>query len=301
MNSIIEKIFHVKERGSTFHREILGGLTTFATIAYVAIVLPVFYEHVGIPKDVAVSAVVLIVCIGTLLMGLLANIPMVVGPGLGLAAYFAYTVYDPETMLWPEAMAATVISGCILLLIVIFDVWRLIVEAVPVVLRLSITAGIGMFLAFIGLKNGGVIVAHESTYVALGIISHPKVLITLGGVVLGAVLISRKVPAALLVTIIIMTAFCLIFGVTKLPESYIHCVKPFFVVPKFVFDKSSFNSLTSLPMIEVIFTITLVSLFDNIGVLLGLSRRAGLAPCRPRTGNPHQDAHDGRPGQPYRQ
>jgi len=276
--TLLERIFQIKGRGSSLRQEFIGGLTTFATMGYVAIVLPTFYTHVGMPKDIAISSVIMVVFGGTLLMGLLANMPIALAPGLGLAAYFSYTVCDSMSVPSATAFAATVVAGFILFLIVLTDAWRKIVESMPLVLRLSITAGIGLFITFIGLKNGGVIVAHESTYVALGNMLHPRVLVTIGGVILGGILMARKIPGALFLTLLVMTVVCMFVGISRVPESLGACFSPVVKLPRFVVGKVDFQGLMNLDMFQVIFTITLIGFFDGVGVLLGLSRKANLAP-----------------------
>lgn len=271
--NLFESLFKLSERKTNVKTEVLGGVTTFAAMAYIAVVLPVFYTDAGMARDTAVSAVVLAACLGTLLMGLLGNMPIAVAPGLGLAAYFAYTVCGSMHQTWQTALGATVVAGAVYFVIAVSGAWRVIVNAVPPVLRLSISAGIGLFIAFVGLKNGGVIVAHESTYVALGVLKNPKVLLVLGGVFMGGALMARRFPGGLFITMVTMTLVSMVFGVAKAPASFGDCVAFVSPFPAESFMKFEWRNLWSLSMLQVIFAITLVGFFDGVGVLLTLSRR----------------------------
>ena len=284
--SFVDRFFKIQARGSTVQREVLGGMTTFAAMAYIAVVLPVFYVDAGMSKDTAVSAVVLVACLGTLLMGLVGNMPIAVAPGLGLAAYFAYTVCGSMQQHWQAALGATVVAGAIFFIIAFSGAWRSIVEAVPKTLRMSIAAGIGFFIAFVGLKNGGVIVAHESTYVALGVLTNPRVALTLGGVLLGAVLTVRKVPGSLFITMFMLTVIAMICGVAKAPGSLRECVSFISPFPQDSFMQFEWRTLWNMNMLQVVFAITLVGFFDSVGVLLSLGRKMGLTRGKSQDLNP---------------
>lgn len=272
----LDSYFKLTEKGTTVRTEILAGATTFVTMAYILFVVPNFLTAAGMPAQSAMAATVLATAFATLLMGLFANFPIAVAPGLGLSAFFAFTVCGSMGLSWQTGLGAVFISGVVFLILTVTRVRQLIIDAVPSVLKSSIGVGIGLFIAFIGFKNAGVIVANESTYVGLGNMRDPGVLLTLFGLILCALLMARNVKGALLIGIAVTTILAMVLGIAKAPtgiHDIFNIVPP---IPTDTFLHLDIAGAVKYGLISVIFSITMVDLFDNIGTLIGVARKAGL-------------------------
>ena len=209
---MFEKMFKLKEKGTTVKTEVIAGVTTFLAMAYILAVNPTMLKEAGLSYDGVFLATALSAGIATLIMGLLANYPVALAPGMGVNALFTYTIvltmgYSPEA-----ALAAVVVSGLIFLIISVTGIRKAIINAIPHQLKLSIGARIGFFIAFIGFKNAGIIVGSDSTFVALGDLTNPVVLLALFGILITIILMAKKVPAAVFYGLVITAVVGIIFG-----------------------------------------------------------------------------------------
>ncbi|MGE5379846.1 MAG: NCS2 family permease [Methylocystaceae bacterium] len=272
----LNQIFKLSERGTSVKTEILAGATTFITLAYIIFVNPQILSQAGIPKDAAIAATIIASIIATVLMAFLANYPIVVAPGMGLNAFFTYTVVLGFGLHWTVALGAVFFSGILFFILTVTKIRYWIIDAVPPSLRSAIPVGIGFFIAFIGLQNAGIIVKNEATIVALGNLGSPAALLTMFGLVLSAVLISRRVRGALIIGILATTILGMIVGAVPYPKGLSSIVS--FSVPSLgpTFGKLNLAGALKFGLFNIIFTFTMVELFDNMGTLMGLLKKAGL-------------------------
>lgn len=269
----LESLFRLKENNTSVRQELLAGLTTFMAMSYLIFVVPSMLADAGIPKDAAIASTIFVTIVITLLMGLWAKFPVGVAPGLGITAYFAYFVCGPMGFTWQAGLAAVFISGVVFFLLTVTRIRQLIIDSVPLDLKLATAAGIGAFIAFIGMKNCGLIVVDSSTGVALGDMTKPEVLLAIAGFFITAVLTLKNVPGGMVIGIIVTTVISLVLGVQKLPEGdWLSLAVPDLSTTFLALD---FPSALSHGLFTIIFTLTMVDLFDNIGTLIGLSRKAG--------------------------
>lgn len=256
--------------------ELMAGLTTFLTMSYILAVNPLILGDAGMDKGAVFSATVIAAAIATLVMAFYAKMPFVLAPGMGINAFFAYTLVIVMGYSWQQALAAVLIEGVAFIFLTLFKVREAIVNAIPLNLRYSISVGIGLFIAFIGLKNGGLVVSSEATMTALGAWT-PTTLIAAGGILLGAILLALKVKGALFYTIMIMTVIGIPFGVTQIPEGFTLLSMPHSLEPiAFHIDFSRFLNL-DVEYYIVVFTLLFMDLFDTIGTLIGAATGAGMA------------------------
>ena len=248
--------------------EMMAGLTTFLTMSYILAVNPLILGETGMDKGALFSATVVSAVIATLVMAFYAKLPFALAPGMGLNAFFAYTLVLTMGYTWQEALAAVLFEGIVFILLTLFKVREAIVNAIPVNLRYSISVGIGLFIAYIGLRNGGVIVSSDTTMTTLGPWTASS-LIAMGGVLLGGLLLAVKVRGALFYTIILMTVIGIPFGVTPLPEDFTLMSLPHSMMPiAFKMDFTHFLSL-DINYYVVVFTLLFMDLFDTLGTLIG--------------------------------
>lgn len=277
---MLERLFRLREKGTTPATEFIAGCTTFAAMAYILIVNPAILADAGMPREALVTATALGAAIASLLMALLANLPLAMAPGMGINAFFAYAVCIGMGVPWQSALALVFINGFIFLLLSLSGVRERIVNALPVSLKAAICAGIGLFIAFIGLKNGGMIVAHPATFVSLGDLSQPPVALFAAGILLTCVLVARGTPAAVLIAIAVLAlaGFAVPDGqggmISKLPSSVVSL--PASLEPLFLKLDFSFIVKDPLKALPVILALLLVDLFDNLGTLIAVTKRAGL-------------------------
>ena len=264
--------------------EMLAGLTTFLTMSYILAVNPLILCETGMDKGAVFSATVIAAAIATLVMAFYAKMPFALASGMGINAFFAYTLVLVMGYTWQQALAAVLVEGVVFIVLTLFRVREAIVKAIPINLRYSISVGIGLFIAFIGLKNGGIIMASESTMTALAPWSATT-LIAVGGIILGSILLALKVRGALFYTILIMTIVGIPFGVTQLPENFSLISMPHSLEPiAFHIDFSRFTGL-DVNYIIVVLTLLFMDLFDTLGTLIGAATGAGMAD--PVTGHIH--------------
>ena len=268
---LIEKVFKLKEHGTTVRTELVAGLTTFLTMAYIIFVNPSILGEAGMPKGSVFVATCLIAALGTLIMGLYANYPIALAPGMGLNAYFAFVVVGQMGYSWQTALGAVFISGCLFLLVTLTGLRELIVRGIPASIRVAITVGIGMFLALIALKSAGIVAASPATYVTLGDLhTAPVVLSTLGFLVIVS-LDRLGVRGAILIGILVVTVLSFFFGGNKFQGVF---SAPPSIEPT-LFKLDIWGALKG-GILNVVLVFFLVELFDATGTLMGVAKRAGL-------------------------
>jgi AGZA family xanthine/uracil permease-like MFS transporter len=268
---MLERLFQLEAHGTTVKTEVLAGLTTFLTMAYIVFVNPDILSAAGMPRDAVFVATCLAAALGTGIMGLYANYPVALAPAMGLNAYFAFTVVQGMGYTWQAALGAVLISGCLFILLSLFKVREWIVNAIPISLKYSISAGIGLFLAIIGLKNAGLITAHPATLLTLGDIHSPGPLLAAAGFVLIAALEYRKVPGAIIIAILAVTGASVALGMTEFKGIF---ATPPSLAPTFM--QLDLSGALNAGLLAVVLTFFMVELFDASGTLVGVCHRAGL-------------------------
>lgn len=274
---MLEKLFGLRAHGTTVRTEVLAGVTTFLTMAYIIVVNPAILSEAGLPIAAVAAATCLSAGIGSLLMGLLANYPLALAPGMGLNAYFTYTVVKGLGVPWETALGCVFISGVAFLALTLAGVRQLIVRSIPKPLLAATAAGIGLFIAFIGLKNAGIVVGDSATTVALGSLKTPTALLTLLGVLLIAVLQARKVKGAMLIGILVLTVIGAFLGLSKWsgwtfgPAALMDTAFKLDIPGAF-----NLGGSFGVALLEIIFVFLFVDLFDNVGTLAAVTKRAGL-------------------------
>ncbi|RJX71739.1 NCS2 family permease [Vibrio sinensis] len=268
---MLEKLFKLSENGTSVKTEIVAGVTTFLTMAYIIFVNPAILADAGMDRGAVFVATCLAAAIGCFIMGIVANYPIAQAPGMGLNAFFTYSVVLGMGHTWQVALAAVFVSGLLFVLLSIFKIREWIINSIPVSLRTGISAGIGLFLAFIALKNAGIVIDNSATLVSLGsITSLPAVLASLGFFFTIA-LVHRGVKGAVMIAILSVTALGIAFGdvqwggLMSAPPS---------IAPTFM--QLDFSGLFEIGMISVVFAFLFVDLFDTAGTLVGVSQKAGL-------------------------
>ncbi len=274
--SLLEKLFKLSERKTNVKTEILAGITSFMTMSYIIFVNPSILADAGIPKEAALAATIYASVFCTLLMGLWANFPVAVAPGMGLNAFFAYTVVLGQGLSWQTALGAVFISGIVFLILTVTGVRQKIVDGVPGVLKSAIGVGIGLFIAFIGLKNAELVVANEATFVGLGDITGTGPLLALFGLITAAILMAKKVKGALLISILSTSLLAMLVGFIAYPKALSDIASLSFPSMSETFLAMDIMGAIQYGIISVIFSFTIVELFDNLATLIGLSKKAGL-------------------------
>lgn len=268
---MFEKYFQLKAHGTNPRTEILAGITTFLTMAYILAVNPNILAAAGMDQGALFTATAVASIVGTLAMALLAKLPFAQAPGMGMNAFFAFTVVLGMGYSWQFALTAILIEGVLFFIMNVFNVREAIVNAIPNTLKHAISAGIGLFIAFIGLQNAGVVVNNDATLVQIGDITSGGALLALIGLVITSVLLIRKVKGALLVGIIATAVVGIPMGITQF--SGIVDVPP---SPAPLFFKFDFSQIFTFDMLIVTFTFLFVDVFDTVGTLIGVCSKANM-------------------------
>jgi adenine/guanine/hypoxanthine permease len=268
---MLERTFQLSAHGTTVKTELLAGLTTFLTMAYIIFVNPDILSAAGMPRDAVFVATCLAAALGSAIMGLYANYPIALAPGMGLNAYFAFAVVKGMGVSWQVALGAVFISGLLFIVVSLFRVREAIVNAIPRSLKFAISAGIGLFLAIIGLKNAGLIAAHPATFVTLGDLHQPGPVLAVLGFFLIVALEQRKVPGAIIIGILAVTVAAVATGLT--PFGGIVATPPS-IMPTLM--QMDIAGALNMGLVTVILTFFMVELFDASGTLIGVAHRAGL-------------------------
>lgn len=267
---MIERYFKLAENQTSVKQEMLGGLTTFVTMAYIVVVNPQILAQAGMPADGVVFATCVSAAIATLVMGLYANYPIALAPGMSLNAYFTYSVVMSMHVPWRTALAVVFCSGCLFLLLTVTRVREQIVNGIPDCLKHSTAAGIGMFIAFVGLRNAKIVVANPATFVGLGSFADKEVQLACLGLALTVILMARKIHGAILLGILGTALFGILRGVTRWPTAVFALPHP-----SSTFLQLDFRGLKSLGLLEIAFAFLFVDLFDNVGTLVGVCEQGG--------------------------
>ena len=274
MNTL-RKYFEFDRLGTDFKKESIAGLTTFLAMAYILFVNPNVLSASGMPKEAVFTATALAAAVATFIMGFWAKLPIGLAPGMGLNAFFAYTVCAQMGIPWQTALAGVFISGILMLIISVTGLREIIINAIPSVLKQAVGAGIGLFICLIGLKNAGIIVANEDTLMALGDFKDPTVLLTIFGLVLTVFMLVRNIYAAVFFGMVITSIVGMIVGIIPLPTKIVDAVPS--LEPVFGQAITSLGDVfTSPTMLAVVFTYLFMDFFDTAGTLMAVTSQAGL-------------------------
>ena len=274
--SFLERFFKLSEKGTTVKTEVIAGFTTFIALAYIMFVNPNILADAGVPKEAAIASTIWIAALSTLMMGVFANYPVALAPGMGLNAFFAYYVCGVLGLHWTVALGAVFFSGLLFLLLTISHVRQAIINAVPQNLRVAIGVGIGLFIAFVGLKGTGLIVSDPATFITLGSITRPETAMSLFGLVFTGALMAREVQGAILIGIIATTILSMILGYSPVPHTFAEVISTSLPHMGETFGKLDIMGAWNYGILSIIFTFTVVELFDNMGTLIGLTAKAKL-------------------------
>ena len=266
----MEKFFKMSARGTNVRREIVAGLTTFLAMAYILAVNPRMLANAGMDASGVFTATALAACIATLVMAFTANLPIALAPGMGLNAFFAFTVVLGMGISWKIALTAVFLEGVLFIILSLFNVREAIIKAIPSNLKKAVAAGIGLFICFIGFQNAGIIVNNDATLVGLGNLTQGSAAVAMIGLALTAVLYALKIPGSILIGILVTTLIGIPFGVTAVPANWTPVSMP--AAPLlFQFD---FSRIFTLDFFAVFFTFLFVDIFDTVGTLVGVSSEA---------------------------
>lgn len=272
-NQFLQRYLGFDPKTMNLRTEVIAGITTFMTMCYILAVNPDILSAASMDKGAVFTATALASALATVLLAFMAKLPLAQAPGMGLNAFFAFTLVQGMGYSWQTALTVVLVEGIVFVLLTLFNIREKIVDCIPVNLRYAISVGIGMFIAFIGLKNVNLIVHNDATLVALGSFT-PAALIAILGIILSGVLCYKKVKGALFIGIIITTLVGIPFGVTSLPEGFSIISMPQSVAPTFLqFD---FASLWDFDLIVVAFILVFMDLFNTLGTLVGAANQAGL-------------------------
>lgn len=268
---MIQKILGFNQKTMTVKKEVIGGITTFLTMAYILAVNPSILADAGMDQGAVFTATVVASVIATLIMAIYAKLPFALAPGMGLNAFFAYTIVLTMGYTWQFALTAVLIEGIIFIALTLTGLRQKIVDCMPLLLRRSISPGIGLFIAFIGLKNAGIVAQNAATFVSLGNLHDPAVLMACFGILVSAVLLVRNITGALLIGILVTTIVGIPLGVTHF-TSIIDT--PPSIAP--IFCQFEWSNILSIDMAVCVLTFLFIDMFDTIGTLIGVSNRAGM-------------------------
>lgn len=268
---MLQKLFGLNPKETTVRTEIMAGITTFLTMAYILAVNPNILSETGMDKGALFTTTVLISGFVTILMGLYAKLPFALAPGMGLNAFFAYTVCMILGYSWQFALTAVFIEGLLFILLTVTNLRERIVDSLPDTIKNAISAGIGLYIAFIGLQNAGIVTNSDATLVILGDITQGPALLGIIGIVLTSVLLVRKVKGALLIGILATTLIGIPMGVTHFNGVF---STPPSIEP--IFCKFEWHKIFTADMVLIVFTLLFVDLFDTIGTLIGVATKAGM-------------------------
>ena len=267
---MIERYFRLKENHTTVRAEFLGGLTTFITMAYIVVVNPQILSRAGMPVDGVVFATCISAAVATLVMGLYANYPIALAPGMSLNAYFTYSVCLGMHVPWQTALGVILLSGIFFLILTVSRVREQIVNGIPDCLKHSTAGGIGMFIAFVGLRNANLVVANPATFVSLGSFSNREAQLACVGLAIMLILMTRKITGAILIGVIATTLLGIIRGMTAWPAHVLSLPHP-----AATWLKLDLRGALHLGLLEIVFVFLFVDLFDNVGTLLGVCEQGG--------------------------
>ncbi len=276
---LLEKLFKLQEHGTTFKKELIAGLTTFAAMSYVLVVNPSILAAGGMPIEGLITVTALAACIASIMMGLMTNYPIAMAPGMGLNAFFAFTICLTRELPWEAALGIVFWNGILFLLLSLTGIRTKIAEAVPEALKIGVQCGIGLFIAFIGLKNAGIVVSNPATFVSIGDLSQPVTLLALFGILLTIVLMIKKVTGAILISVVVLTVIGAMIPtengyLTSHPESILGA--PDSISNTFFAMDIMYPIINIAETWDLIFALVFVNMFDTIGTLIGVTRKTNL-------------------------
>jgi adenine/guanine/hypoxanthine permease len=267
---LLDRLFHLREAGTDVRTELEAGFTTFLTMAYILVVNPQILAEAGVPIEGALFATAVSAALGSILMGVLANYPFALAPGMGLNAYFTYTVVLGMGVPWQTALGAVFLSGVVFIVLTVGRIRELVIRGIPMTLKLATGAGIGLFIAFIGMRNAGLVTASPATFVTLGDVTSAAGLLALAGLIVTAALLARGWKTAIMVGIIVTAAGAYLTGVAAPPAAVLSIPDP-----SGTFLAMDVGAALSLGLFQVVFVFLFVDMFDSVGTLVGLGRQAG--------------------------
>lgn len=270
----LSRFFHLEENHSSFKTELLAGLTTFVSMSYILFVNPNVLGASGMDKSAVFTVTAVSAAFTCIVMGLIANYPIASAPTLGLNAFFTYTVCLGMHVKWQTALAGVLVASILFILLTLFKIRELIIDAIPADIKYAISAGIGLFIAFIGLQGGKLIQNSDSTLVTVGSLNNPTVWVTIFGLLVTIFLMIARVPGAIFIGMILAAVFSLITGQAQLPKAVVSAVPS--MAPTFGQALSYIGEINTMQMWVVVFTFLLVTFFDTTGTLIGLVQQAGL-------------------------
>ena len=270
----IDRAFHITESGSSIKRESLAGLTTFVSMAYILFVNPSILGDAGMDKGAVFTATALSAILGSLLMGILANYPIAIAPGLGDNAFFTYSVVIAMGIPWEDAMAGVLVAAVLFTILSFLKVREIVIDAIPQDLKYAMAAGIGIFISFVGLQGGGLIIANKSSLVGIGSLTVPTVWLTIFGIFVIAILMAKKVPGAIFIGLVATTILGLLTGLIKAPHHIISMAPS--LKPTFGVGLEHLSVMTDPKMWAVVLIFLIVAFFDTAGTLIGLAQQAGI-------------------------
>lgn len=265
--------FEVEKLHTTVRREILAGFTTFISMAYILFVNPSVLGASGMDEGAVFTATALASALGCILMGVLARYPIATAPALGINAFFAYSVCIGMDIPWQTALAGVFVASLIFILITIFKLREVIIDAIPTDLKFAISGGIGLFIAFLGLADGGIIVANKSTLVGLGAFNVPTTWLTVFGLLVTAILVVKKVPGGIFIGMVATTLLGLVTGIIAMPAKIVSAAPS--LAPTFLVAVKHVGDINTVQLWVVVLTFLLVTFFDTAGTLVGLANQAG--------------------------
>ena len=272
----LDRFFKLREKNTTVKTEVLAGLTTFIALAYIIFVNPNILSEAGIPKEAAIASTIWIAALSTMVMGVFANYPVALAPGMGLNAFFAYYVCGTLGLHWTVALGAVFFSGVLFLILTVSHIRQAIINSVPQNLRVAISVGIGLFIAFIGLKGTGLIIPDKATFIGLGHVTDPTTMLSLFGLVLTGALMARNIQGSILIGIIVTTLLSMVLGYSPVPHAIGDVISTSLPHMGETFGKLDIAGAWNYGIVSIIFTFTVVELFDNMGTLIGLTSKAKL-------------------------
>jgi AGZA family xanthine/uracil permease-like MFS transporter len=270
VNPWLDRYFKLTENHTTVRQELLGGATTFMTMAYIVVVNPQILAQAGMPPEGVVFATCISAAVATLVMGLYSNYPIALAPGMSLNAYFTYSVCIGMHIPWRTALGVVFFSGVLFVLLTVTRVREQIVDGIPDCLKHSTAAGIGLFIAFVGMRNAKLVVANPATFVSIGNFSDPAVQAACFGIVLTLILMARRINGAILLGILGTTLFGIVRGIASWPSGLVAMPRPWSTLLQL-----DFRGAMHLGLLEIIFAFLFVDLFDNVGTLVGVCEQGG--------------------------
>ena len=262
------------ERGTSYKQESLAGITTFLSIAYILVVNPIILSQSGMDQGAVFTATALTAIIGTLLMGILANFPIAIAPSMGLNSFFTFSVCIGMGIDWQVTLTGVFIAGIIFMILSLLKIREKIINIIPLNLKYAIASGIGFFITFIGLKNGGIIVGNEATFVSIGDLTSPMTILAIVGLVLTVIMLVRGINGGIFYSMVITTVLGMIFGLIDVPKSVIGSIPS--LEPTFGVVFNHMDEIFTVKVLVVIFTFLIVAFFDTAGALIGLTSQAGM-------------------------